>query len=107
MTSNFFCVGQVANLPYVGTALDDILLGVTRNTVINIAHKMGFEVKYQALKLNQLSDANEAFLTSSSRGVVPIIRIDDVTIGQGSPGTITKQISAAYEAYVMENAEII
>lgn len=107
MTSNFFYIGEVADLPYVGTALDDILLGVTRNTVINIAHNMGLEVKYQPLKLNQLSDANEAFLTSSSRGVVPIIRINDVTVGQGSPGTITKQLSAAYEAYVMENAEII
>jgi branched-subunit amino acid aminotransferase/4-amino-4-deoxychorismate lyase len=91
----------------VGAALDDILLGVTRNTVIDIAHNIGLEVKYQPLKRNQLSDANEAFLTSSSRGVVPIIRIDDVTIGQGSPGTITKQLSVAYEAYVMENAEMI
>jgi branched-subunit amino acid aminotransferase/4-amino-4-deoxychorismate lyase len=50
---------------------------------------------------------DEAFLTSSSRGIVPIIKIDDVTIGQGSPGQTTRQLMAAYETHVIENAEKI
>jgi branched-subunit amino acid aminotransferase/4-amino-4-deoxychorismate lyase len=50
---------------------------------------------------------SEAFLTSSSRGIVPIVQIDGVTVGQGRPGPITKQLSAAYEAYVVKKAENI
>jgi branched-chain amino acid aminotransferase len=89
------------------TASDDILLGVTRETVIEIAQGRGLEVKFQPLKLSQLEIINEAFITSSSRGVVPVIQIDQVTIGQGKPGPITKELIAAYESYVIENAEKI
>lgn len=107
MTSNFFYVAQVANLPYIGTANDDILLGITRETVIDIARGMGIEVKYEPLKQDQLGTLSEAFITSSSRGVVPVIQIDDVTIGQGNPGPVTKTLAAAYDAYVLANAEKI
>jgi len=107
MTSNFFYVGQVANLSYVATAREGILLGITRRTVLRVARGRGLEVRYRALSLDQLSAVSEVFLTSSSRGVVPIVQIDDVTIGQGRPGPITEQLAAAYEAYVIEKAERI
>lgn len=108
MTSNFFyVVGRDAIPPYLGTARDDILLGVTRQTVIEIARSRGLEVRYQSLKRDQLEAASEAFITSSSRGIIPVIQIDHVTIGQGSPGPITKQLAAAYDAYVLAKAERI
>jgi branched-chain amino acid aminotransferase len=107
MTSNFFYVGQVGNLSYLGTAREEILLGITRQTVIEVARARGLEIKYQPLKRDQLAAASEAFITSSSRGIVPIVQIDNVTVGQGSPGPITKQLWDAYEAYVMEKAERI
>jgi len=107
ITSNFFYVEQVGNLSYVGTAQHEILPGVTRKTVIAIARGRGLEVKYQALKLNQISAVDEAFVTSSSRGIVPVVKIDDVTIGQGTPGAITNQLIEAYERYVIEKAERI
>jgi branched-subunit amino acid aminotransferase/4-amino-4-deoxychorismate lyase len=62
---------------------------------------------YQPLPLNQITAINEAFITSSSRGIVPVVRIDHVTIGQGRPGPITKELMAAYESYVIEKAERI
>jgi branched-chain amino acid aminotransferase len=106
MTSNFFyVVGRDTIPPYIGTARKDILLGVTRKTVIQLARGKGVEVKYQALKLNQLSEVNEAFITSSSRGVVPVIQIDNVTVGQGRPGQITRMLMSAYNEYVLEHAE--
>jgi branched-chain amino acid aminotransferase len=105
MTSNFFYIGQIDNLSYIGTASEDILLGVTRKTVLEIARGRELEVKYQTLKLDQISAVDEVFITSSSRGIVPVIKIDDVTIGQGRPGPITKQLIDAYEAYVIEKAE--
>ena len=109
MTSNFFYVGRDAQSmsPYLATARHGILLGITRETVLDIARGRGLMVKYQPLKRDQLENVNEAFITSSSRGIVPVAQIDQVTIGQGSPGSITKELSAAYEAHVLEVAERI
>jgi branched-chain amino acid aminotransferase len=107
MTSNFFYVRQVVNLPYIGTARDHILLGITRATVIELARGRGLEIQYEPLRQDQLSHIQEAFITSSSRGLVPVVKIDDVTIGQGRPGPITKDLMSAYEAYVIEKAEPI
>jgi branched-chain amino acid aminotransferase len=89
------------------TARRDILLGVTRTMVIRAARGRGVEVKYQPLKLDQLPAVKEAFITSSSRGVVPVIQINDVTVGQGSPGKVTKLLMSAYEEYVLKHAEKI
>lgn len=107
MTSNFFFVGQIVNLSYLGTARNDILLGITRTMVIRAARGRGVEVRYRSLKLDQLSLVKEAFITSSSRGIVPVIQIDDVRVGQGSPGRVTKLLTWAYEEYVLKRAEKI
>lgn len=103
MTSNFFyIVGGVLH-----TAQRGILLGVTRRTVIHVARGRGVEVRYSALKLEQVSAVSEAFITSSSRGIVPVVQIDEVTVGEGSAGDVTKQLSAEYAAYVLLKAERI
>jgi branched-chain amino acid aminotransferase len=121
MTSNFFYVlrapeklrddkehaSSAQRAAILGTARDDILLGVTRETVIEIARGRGLELKYQPLKLDQVTAIDEVFLTSSSRGIVPVVRIDDVTIGQGSPGPVTQQLRGEYESYVLAKAENI
>jgi branched-chain amino acid aminotransferase len=107
MTSNFFYIGKAASLPYIGTARDDILLGITRQTIIDIADEIELEVKLQPLRRIKLETAAEAFLTSSSRGVVPVVQIDQVTIGQGSPGPFTKQLLTAYEESIIQRAEKI
>ena len=103
MTSNFFSVKD--DILY--TAQDDILLGVTRKTVIDVAQGRGVAVNYEPLKRDQLETIDEAFITSSSRGVVPVVQIDRVPVGQGSPGPLTRRLSAAYDQYVQENAERI
>ena len=103
MTSNFFYVKD--NILY--TAQRGILPGVTRRTVIHLARGRGVDVKYQSLKLDQLSAVDEAFITSSSRGVVPVIKIDQVKIGQGSPGQLTRMLRSGYADYVLKHAEVI
>jgi len=118
MTSNFFYVlssraersgaqTKRAQREIIYTAQRDILLGVTRRTVVHVARGRGVEVKYQPLKLNQLPAVDEAFITSSSRGIVPVIQIDEMTIGEGMPGKITKMLMSAYDAYVLKHAEKI
>ena len=91
----------------LGTARDGILLGITRETVIEIARGRGLEIKYEPLRRDQIATVSEAFITSSSRGIVPVVQIDNVTIGQGSPGLLTQQLGEDYEPYVIEKAEKI
>jgi branched-chain amino acid aminotransferase len=114
MTSNFFYIpraeGSAAETKRAATlctARDNILLGITRETVLEVAQGLGLEISYQPLRLDQLTMLQEAFITSSTRGVLPVIQIDQTTIGEGRPGTITQQLSTAYNSYVIENAETI
>ena len=108
MTSNFFYVVRREGIPsHISTAQRDILLGVTRTMVIRAARGRGVEVRYSPLKLDQLPAVKEAFITSSSRGVVPVVQIDEVKIGQGSPGKITQLLMLAYNEYVLKHAERI
>lgn len=107
LTSNFFWIGQIGNLPYLATAQRGILLGVTRTMVIRAARERGLEVRFSPLRLDQLSLAKEAFITSSSRGVVPVVQIDDARVGQGSPGKATRMLMSAYEEYALKRVETI
>ena len=107
MTSNFFYVGRDRETSYVGTARNGILLGVTRTMVIRAARGRGVEVRYRPLRLDQLPAVKEAFITSSSRGIVPVIQIDGTTVGQGKVGKTTQLLMKAYEEYVLEHAEKI
>lgn len=92
-------------MPILVTAQKGILLGVTRRAVLRLARGQGMSIEYRAPRLHE--EFNEAFLTSSSRGVVPIVSINDEKVGEGRVGRTAKQLSAAYEAYVLANAESI
>jgi len=104
MTSNFYAVNYKP-VPKIITAGRGILAGITRRVVLSIARKQGISIDYHAPLAG--GDFDEAFLTSSSRGVVPIVQIDGSTIREGEPGQVTYQLSAAYEAYVQQKAERI
>jgi branched-chain amino acid aminotransferase len=101
MTSNFFSIEEGK----LKTARKDILLGVTRRTVLRVARGRGLEIVYKPLHLEQIHCVDEAFLTSSSRGIVPVVRIDDVTVGEGRSGPIAKELLKAYDEYVLRVAE--
>jgi len=112
MTSNFFYIFRpernvTKSKEVVFTAQRDILLGVTRRTVIRVARGRGIEVRYKSLKLDQLPDVGEAFITSSSRGIVPVVQIDNVRVGEGGPGHTSRRLMSAYEEYVLKHAEEI
>lgn len=103
MTSNFYTIKGKALV----TAQRGILLGVTRRVILRLARGQGMSIRvaYRAPMINEKFD--EAFLTSSSRGVVPIISIDNESVGQGRVGEWTKMLSKAYQAYVWERSEWI
>ena len=103
MTSNFFYVREGV----LCTAGRGVLMGVTRQTVIALAKQEGIEICHKALVLNELSAIEEAFITSSSRGVVPVVQIGEQQIGNGQVGEMTGKLMNLYEKEVLSLAEEI
>ncbi len=94
-SSNFYAVlGGMLR-----TAGDGVLEGVARSILLEVAPAV-LPVYCKPVTLSDLPRLDEAFLTSSSRGVVPIVQIGDVTIGMGMPGPITLRLRARYDAQV-------
>lgn len=77
-----------------------ILEGITRELLIEIAKEAGIDLREETLLPGDLMDADEVFITASARQVVPIVRIDDRTIGQGIPGPVTKRLIDLYRGKV-------
>ena len=72
------------------------LTGITQSSVEKIANDLGYEVRYEALRRDDLYLADEAFLTGTAAEVVPIGSVDDRLVGTGKPGPITKDIQGTY-----------
>lgn len=80
----------------------DILGGVTRLSLLELARKAGTKVIERAFTRDEALAAAEAFLTSSSAFVVPVTRIDGQAIGNGKPGPVTRRMREIYVASVNE-----
>lgn len=87
----------------VVTPKRDILAGITRDVVIAVARRGG-PVECRDLTLAELRDAEAAFVTASSRGIVPVARVDDIGFDPESAGARMRDLSAAFEAYVRDYA---
>jgi branched-chain amino acid aminotransferase len=93
-TSNLFLVhGGVVSTPPLGMG---ILGGITRRVVMEAAAEEGIEVRERLMFPPDLYAADEAFITSSLREVVPMVRADGVTLGDGRPGPVTERLHAAF-----------
>ncbi len=92
--SNLFVVKQgVALTPPLDAGL---LPGITREFVFEIGGGIGVPVRDEVLRPGDLFDADEAFITSSTKEIVPIVRVDERTIGDGTPGPVTKKLLARF-----------
>lgn len=99
-SSSYFCV---KNSTLITPVLDNILPGVTRFEIIDIAKRCGIETKEIRLYLGEFLNMDEVFLTSTVSKVMPVVAIDDVTIGDGKPGRVTKKLQSEYEEYILNN----
>ena len=73
-----------------------ILAGITRDTAIRLARAMGLEVREHTLSREALYTADELFFTGTAAEITPIASVDDLAIGCGSRGPITKRIQDAF-----------
>ena len=96
-TFNFFIVKKGVVLTH---ALDGkILPGITRKVVLELAYKEGVEVREIDFSLNELAEMNEAFITSSTRNIVSVVRVDNIIIGNGKPGELTLKLAKIFKEY--------
>jgi len=73
-----------------------ILMGITRAAVLTAAATEGIGVEEGEVRPEDLYGADEAFITSSIREVMPVVSADGRTIGSGAPGSVTKRLHEAY-----------
>ncbi len=95
-TSNLFAV-------FNGTLVtpeDRVLKGITRKVILSLAGKL-MNVQLRPVPLPELLLANEVFITGTNKGVVPVVQINDTTIGDGRIGEKTRQIIRALDEYTL------
>ncbi|HET6440132.1 MAG TPA: aminotransferase class IV [Anaeromyxobacter sp.] len=75
-----------------------ILAGVTRAVVLRLARQQGVGVEETALRPGDLYSAEEVFITSTAREVLPVTRVDRTVIGAGIPGSLTRRLQESFRA---------
>lgn len=80
----------------------NILAGITRAALLELLKKKGIKFELRAFSEEELLDAREVFLTSSSSYVQPVIKVNEKMIGNGKPGSISVELRGVFKEY-MEN----
>lgn len=93
-TVNFFIVRHGK----LYTADEGILYGCTRKHILRLARELGIECVLGKLNRSDLATAEEAFISSTTRELHPVVRIDAAAVGTGAPGPVTLRLMSAFEA---------
>ncbi len=96
LSSNFFAILPGQASPEVWTAGEGVLSGITRALVLEIVTRLGIPLRLECPRLNQLGLMQEAFITSSSRSILPVRLVDVTRIASGDPGPLTKRLMEVY-----------
>lgn len=75
---------------------NEILSGITRNAVLRFAREAQMKVEERSFTIKEAQDADEAFITSASTFVMPVIEIDGATLGDGTPGPVAARLREIY-----------
>ena len=77
-----------------------ILAGITRKLVLDLAKEAGFKTREDIIYPDELRQAAEVFITSSTKEILPVVAVDDTQIGDGRPGEVTLVLLKAYRERV-------
>jgi branched-chain amino acid aminotransferase len=99
--SNFFLVrdGVVLTPPVEAGLLE----GITRGLIMELGAREGIAVREETLTPADLTSADETFITSTTREISPVVRIDERVIGSGKPGPITRRLLERYRRFAWES----
>jgi branched-chain amino acid aminotransferase len=102
-SSNFYAIKDRV----IYTAGDNLVLsGIARRLLLTVAPDV-LKVRMEPITVAQIETLDEALLTSSGRGIVPVVEIDGHTIGDGKPGPYVRNLRSAYEAWALAHLESI
>ena len=95
-TTNFFVFRESKLI----TPKENILNGITRDVVLELA-KNRFEIVEQPIYYSDLNSCDEAFITSSTKEIMPVVQIDDLQISNGKPGEKTQLLMHLFNNYTI------
>ncbi len=101
MTSNFFAIKN----NQIWSAGKGILPGITRSLVLEVITNKGLLINLDGYPLDRVMELDEAFITSTSRGILPVVKIDQTIIGTGIPGELTRELACQLESVIKERLE--
>lgn len=101
LSSNFYAVTDGR----LHTAGSGILEGITRKIILDLATQLNISVCLEPVRIEQLARLQEAAISSSSRGWLPVVKIDEQMIGDGRPGPVSQQMITAYNSFVEREAK--
>ena len=83
----------------------EILAGITRKATLRLANEEGIQIEERSFTVAEALDAAEAFITSATTFVTPVISIDGQQIGDGKPGPIASKLREFYIQAALESSE--
>jgi branched-chain amino acid aminotransferase len=95
-TNVFVGTGSALSTPPLSAG---ILAGITREVVLELAPSLGVQCRETNVEASALLGADEAFLCSTTREVMPIRQVDDTVIADGHPGPLTRRLMEAFRTY--------
>ena len=103
--NNFAREGATSNLfAFINGRLvtpeQGVLKGITRQVILNVSKDL-FEIELRQIHLDELLKADEVFITGTNKGVVPVVMIDNTSIGKGKPGDNTKKVIKALNQHTL------
>ena len=101
LSSNFY--GVIGNTVY--TAEEGVLSGTTRDFILQLAKELAVPVVFEPVKTGQIKDLDEAFISSTSRSILPIHTIDGIPMKKNVPGPVTARLMAQFKAALQEGIE--
>ncbi|MCX6046244.1 MAG: aminotransferase class IV [Chloroflexi bacterium] len=96
LSSNFYAVHQGV----IHTAGTGVLEGVTRKILLTLIEQLGLPLSLAAIHVAEIPQLTEAAISSSARGLLPVVNMAGQTIGSGQPGPICTQLHKAYDTFV-------
>ena len=101
LSSNFF--GIIGDTVY--TAEEGVLSGTTRDFILHLASELKIPVEFKPVKAAEIEKLDEAFISSTSRSILPIRSIDGIELKQSVPGPVTKRLMEKFEEELASGIE--
>ena len=98
--ANFFIIKNGVLI----TPSEGILKGITRKHVLKVA-RLQMKVEERIVKLDEIFDSDEIFITGTSKHILPVVNIDGKIIANGRPGTITNKLAQDFKAYYQDHID--